>query len=384
MIFAAICIGVAALVAFLALQCLLGTRANEAMVPSRPHEQPYFVVLMPAHDEKLGIAVAVRSVMAQLGNSGRLLVIADNCSDETATIARTLGADVIERFDPSRRGKGHALEFGRAFLRGKPGDVVVIIDADCLAEPDALGRLAAAAARSDAVVQGAYLLAPPADASARVRISCFAFMIKNLVRQRALQRLAGVALLQGSGMAFPRRIFDRIEWPASSLVEDLDMGLALLLSGERVTFADEARFVSQASSDKGTAGQRRRWEHGMLHSMGRYVPALLGRSLRGDWRLAIVAFDLMIPPTVILLVGASLSLAAGAVMLGATIPVLLLTLALVLLGAGLARAWHSEARDILPLGSVARIPAYILWKLPIIAQFLTRRERDWIRTEREP
>ncbi|MBO9695044.1 MAG: glycosyltransferase [Sphingopyxis sp.] len=384
MIVAALCAGAAALVAFLAFQCLLGAKAQGSRPAPERREGPDFIVLMPAHDEARGIAAAVASVMTQLRDSDRLLVVADNCNDDTAHIALASGADVVERCDPSRRGKGHALEFGRTFLRGKPGDVVIIVDADCEAEPGALARLAATAARRDAVVQGAYLLAPPGEASARVRISCFAFMIKNRVRQRALQRLTGSALLQGSGMAFPRRIFDRVEWRAASLVEDLDMGLDLLLSGERVIFEDDALFVSAASSDKGMAGQRRRWEHGMLNSMGRYVPALLSRALRGRWRLAVVALDLMIPPTVLLLASALLLLAAGARMSGANIPVLFLTLALALLGVGLARAWRAEGRDILPLRSVARIPAYMLWKLRIAAQFLTRRERHWIRTEREP
>jgi cellulose synthase/poly-beta-1,6-N-acetylglucosamine synthase-like glycosyltransferase len=383
MIVAAFCIGAAALIAFLALECLIGTGTDGSAVPPEWPERPAFTVLMPAHDETLVIAAAVRAVMEQLTEFDKLLVVADNCSDDTANIARNLGADVIERVDPSLRGKGHALEFGRAFLRGQPGEVVIIVDADCLAEPGALAKLAAVAAKYNAVVQGAYLMAPPADASTKVRISCFAFLVKNMVRQRAMQHLAGSALLQGSGMAFPRRIFDTIEWQAASLVEDLDMGLDLLLAGERVRFEEDALFVSAASSDKGTASQRRRWEHGMLHSMRRFVPALLVRALRGNWRLALVAFDLMVPPTVMLLAGALLLLPVGLATEGLSLPVLLLALALVLLGFALARAWKAEARSILPLGSVAQIPAYFFWKLPIAIQFLVSREKQWIRTERE-
>lgn len=383
MIIASLCICAAVLVAFLALQCLLGSGAQKSTLLPEREGRPHFTVLMPAHDEAGGIAAAVQSILDQLDEGDRLLVVADNCSDDTAHIARSLGADVIERFDSSLRGKGHALEFGRAFLRDQPSDIVIIVDADCLAEPAALAKLASAAAMDDAVVQGAYLMAPPINASARVRISCFAFLIKNLVRQRALQRLGGSALLQGSGMAFPRRIFDAIEWRAASLVEDLDMGLDLLLAGERVTFEEDALFVSAASSEKGTAGQRRRWEHGMLHSMGRYVPALLGRAIGGRWRLALVAFDLMVPPTVMLLVVSLLLLAVGVAVQGASLSVMLLALALALLCLGLARAWRAEGRDILPLRTVAQIPAYMLWKLPIAAQFLVRREKQWIRTERE-
>ena len=384
MIVAVLCVCVAALVALLALECLLGVKRQSPLALRATMKRPDFTVLMPAHDEAHGIAQSIAAVMAQLGNRDRLLVVADNCSDDTAHIARTMGAEVVERFDPSLRGKGYALEFGRACLCGSAGDVVIVLDADCIAEKHALARLAAAAFARDAVVQGAYLLMPRSDASAKVRISCFAFLIKNLVRQRALNRLAGAALLQGSGMAFPRRIFDSVEWKAESLVEDLDMGVDLLLAGERVVFEDSAAFFSDASSDAGTAGQRRRWEHGMLNSMVRHGPALLRHALGRDARLAWVALDLMIPPTVILIAGAFPVLAITIAMAGLALPVALLASALLLLGFGLARAWQAEGRAILPLQSIGQIPAYIFWKLPIAAQFISRRERQWIRTEREP
>ena len=384
MIVAALCLCASVLVALLALECLLGARRQHSLTAPATEHPFGFTVLMPAHDEARGIGASIEAVMAQLGAADMLLVVADNCSDDTALVARAMGAEVIERFDSSLRGKGYALEFGRAHLRGKAGDVVIILDADCLAEPGALSRIAATARANDAVVQGAYLLAPRADASTKVRISSFAFMIKNLVRQRALGRLAGAALLQGSGMAFPRRIFDRVEWKADSLVEDLDMGVDLLLAGERVLFEDSATFFSDASSDAGTESQRRRWEHGMLSSMARHVPALLGRALRGKPRLIWMALDLMVPPTVMLLAGSVLILALSAAIAGPAWPVLTLGIALFLLGLCMARAWAAEGRDLLPWRSVVLIPAYIFWKLPIAAQFILRRERQWIRTEREP
>lgn len=383
MIAAVLCLCAAALVAILALECLLGAKRQSPIIACET-KRPCFTVLMPAHDEARGIATSIQAVMMQLQASDTLLVVADNCSDDTAPVARAMGAQVIERVDPSLRGKGYALEFGRAHLRGKPRDVVIVLDADCIAEPEALARIATVCSAQDAVVQGAYLLVPGPDASAKIRISCFAFLIKNRVRQRALGRLAGAALLQGSGMAFPRRIFDSVEWKADSLVEDLDMGVDLLLAGEKVVFDDSALFFSDASSDAGTASQRRRWEHGMLSSMTRHVPALLHRALRRDRRLAWIALDLMIPPTVMLLAGSVLMLGLITAVSGLAVPTLLLVLALILLGAGLARAWRAEGRAILPMRSIAQIPAYIFWKLPIAAQFFLRREKQWVRTEREP
>jgi cellulose synthase/poly-beta-1,6-N-acetylglucosamine synthase-like glycosyltransferase len=209
-------------------------------------------------------------------------------------------------------------------------------------------------------------------------------MIKNLVRQNAVQRLSGFALLQGTGMAFPRAVFDRVEWRGGSLVEDLDMGIDLVLAGIPVVFDPAAEFFSDASSEAGTASQRRRWEHGMLHSMGRNVPALFRKALAGNWRLIFAGLDLMIPPTVMLVAVASAVLALGLIVLGPSVPVWVLLSALGLLGIGLLRAWLAHGREILPLRNLAEIPAYIGWKLPIALQFFTQRESNWTRTERGP
>src|SRR5262252_6431115 len=78
--------------------------------PSVP--RPALAVLIPAHDEAGGIAATIRAVIAQLRPCDRLLVVADNCSDDTASVAMSLGAEVIERRDPSLRGKGYALDHG--------------------------------------------------------------------------------------------------------------------------------------------------------------------------------------------------------------------------------------------------------------------------------
>jgi cellulose synthase/poly-beta-1,6-N-acetylglucosamine synthase-like glycosyltransferase len=326
----------------------------------------------------------VKAVTAQLRAGDRLIVIADNCTDDTAEIARGLGATVLARSDPERRGKGYALEFGRKFLDANPGEVVIIVDADCSPAPHALTRLAITAARRHAVVQGAYLLVPPTDATAIVRVSCFAFLVKNLVRQLALRKLAGTALLQGSGMAFPWSIFRRVEWCSASLVEDLEMGLNLLLGGNTLVFDDAAIFSSDASSQGGTAGQRRRWEHGMLQSMASFVPRLIGAGLGGRARLLFVALDLMIPPTVLLIITAAIATAVSLAVAGFASPVIILLMSELALVAGLGAAWLKHGRLVLPLRSIGDVMGYMFWKLPILAQFVTSRQRLWTRTEREP
>ncbi|MBO9623887.1 MAG: glycosyltransferase [Sphingomonas sp.] len=374
--------GVVALpITVLAIECLIGTRALRDT--GEPLALPPFTVVMPAHDEALGIREVADAVAADLCEGDALVVVADNCTDDTAAIANEAGATVLVRTDPENRGKGHALEFGRRFIAAAPSGIVIIVDADCRPAPGALRRLAAVAFRHDAVVQGAYLLEPAIDARPNVRVSCLAFLVKNLVRQRALQRLAGAALLQGSGMAFPSRIFNSVQWDTACLVEDLELGIRLLASGERVLFDDRARFSSAASSERATANQRRRWEHGMLQSMFGLAWRLAPAVFKHDWRLVFVALDLLIPPTAVLVAMGLGVTAMASVLLGPHPAVVSLIAAQLLLAFGLVRAWRAHGRALLPAGSLAHVLRYALWKLPIAARFLVGREREWVRTERE-
>src|SRR5262249_21997555 len=70
------------------------------------------VVLIPAHDEAKVLSRTLAGVLPELAAGDRVLVVADNCTDDTAAIARAAGAEVLERDDPRHRGKGFALDAG--------------------------------------------------------------------------------------------------------------------------------------------------------------------------------------------------------------------------------------------------------------------------------
>ena len=377
-----ICGLVAVPLVLLVAECLAGLRRQSSS--ARPGNPPPITVLMPAHDEEAGIARAVQAVQAQLRPRDRIFVIADNCTDDTATIAAGLGATVIERCDPGRCGKGYALEAGRAAVEARPGEIVIIVDADCHSGPDALLRLADTAARRHAVVQGAYLLLPREGANPLVQLSCFAFLVKNLVRQIGLQRLSGLALLQGSGMAFPWSLLREADFCPASIVEDVHMGLKLVLAGETVAFDPDARFFSEASSTSGTKDQRRRWEHGLLATAGSFVPRLVRSAVTERPSLLMIALDLIIPPTVPLVAAAVLALILAFALEGTTAPVLMLATLLALLALALLLAWNRHARGLLPRPGLVSGISYFFWKLPVAVQFVTNRQRQWTRTEREP
>src|SRR5436190_13448956 len=117
-------------------------------------------VLIPAHNEQAVIGATLRTLMPAIPGGSRVVVVADNCSDATATIARDFGAEAIERHDQQKRGKGFALDFGVAHLRESAPDCLVFLDADCQVQPDTLKLLAAAAIATGRPVQGLNLCDP--------------------------------------------------------------------------------------------------------------------------------------------------------------------------------------------------------------------------------
>src|SRR5262245_33473073 len=88
-------------------------------------------VLVPAHNESAGLLPTLTDVQSQLRSGDRLLVVADNCTDDTAAVAAAGNAEVTERHDPDLCGKGYALQWGIRHLGFDPPEIVIIVDADC-------------------------------------------------------------------------------------------------------------------------------------------------------------------------------------------------------------------------------------------------------------
>ena len=344
------------------------------------------VIIVPAHDEEAIIGNTLATLKAAAGSVAQILVVADNCADATAAEARRAGVDVIERTDPERRGKGFALDFARGHLAVEPPDLVVIIDADCRIDAESLMRLILACASTNRPSQATYLFDPVPDGSPPVQISTFAFFIRNVVRQRALQRLIGRVHLLGTGMAFPWSAFDRKGLATADIVEDLKMGIELADAGFPPLFVESAEVWSAPETAGNTLVQRRRWEGGFLAHALASGPKMLARSIAGgDAKGLWAALDLMVPPLALLVTLdiAALILGAGVTWLTgvSAVPVLLLAGALLLAGTALAAAWHFGGRRFVSLGGLARIPLYLVWKLPLYLGLARRgTPKEWLRT----
>jgi cellulose synthase/poly-beta-1,6-N-acetylglucosamine synthase-like glycosyltransferase len=362
-----------------------------AMLPRRPSirsegGRPRIALLIPAHDEESQIAETIRPLLAELTEGDRLLVVADNCADRTAEIARQAGASVIERRDPDRRGKGYALELGVRELAQDPPDVVVIVDADCRVEQGSIAVLADRARALDRPVQADYVLAASGK-SPKAAVSHLAIVVRNRARPSGLLRLGLPSHLTGSGMAFPWRVLHEAPSTGSYLVEDMLMGLEMARQGRAPVYCPEARVSSfLPDRDQAAMGQRRRWEHGSLGTALRQAPRLVGRGLvKPSADLLALGLDLSVPPLAlfVVLIGLSCAGSAAALYFGASaLPLALSMSALMLVWFAVLGAWIKFARRELPITSLIAIPLYVAWKIPLYAAFLFKRQKSWTRTER--
>lgn len=371
----------------LAQVCAASLGARERSGPHRG-VRPDVVVLVPAHDEATVIAATLRALLPQLAARDRLLVVADNCSDDTAELARREGAAVLERRNLQLRGKIHALEFGLRALQADPPAVVIVVDADCVVEADCIGTLARECGRTQRPVQGRNLMRAPPGAPLRTRIAAFAWILKNWIRPLGMRRLGLPCVLTGTGMAIPWNLTNRLYGTGAAIAEDYKASIDMALAGAPAVFCPHAGTHS-AFPVKRTAlsSQRTRWEHGHLDLILRAVPRLLlAAARRRDPGLFGLALELAVPPLalVALVVAAALLLGVLAAYFSATTrPLGIAAAAAGALCASVAIAWTGWGRGTLSFASLALAPLYALSKIPLYARFLTRRQKDWVKTERD-
>ena len=356
---------------------------NETEVP-----RPRIAVLIPAHDEASVIGKTLETLFPQLTTQDRLVVIADNCSDDTAEIARKFGATVIERQDLEHRGKGYALDYGLNFLETEPPDVVVLVDADCIVEQGAVEQIARVAAATGKPVQATYLMEQPAKPSPKDSVSALAFMVKNLVRPSGLATLGFPGLLTGTGMAFPWLVIRQAPLASGNIVEDMQLGLDLAIAGYPPVFCRDAKVTGiLPQQEEAAKGQRTRWEHGHLQTLLTQVPRLLKASLEQKrFDLLALALDLSVPPlSLLVMIWAGVTgVALFAGIWGATwIPLILLAIAGILILVSIVGAWAKFGRAEISALTLLAVPFYVLWKIPLYLAFLVQRQTKWIRTDRD-
>ena len=358
-------------------------------VTPRSSRRLRFDVIVPAHNEEAVIEGVVASLrkLDWPADGFRVLVVADNCTDSTAALARAAGAEVLERNNKTLRGKGYALDF--AFQASQAHGwayAVVVVDADTKVSANLLEAFAARIEVGAKVMQSHYGVLN-AQISWRTRLMAIAMASFHQVRSRARERLELSCGIRGNGWCITHLLLTQVPYLAFSLTEDLEYGIDLGLAGYRVHYVDEAYVAAMmVSGEQASRSQRQRWEEGRFQLIRTKTLPLLQAALGRGGRVCLdLALDLLVLPLsyvainiVLLLILASLAAWWDPSMgiwlwlgIGCGLSLLLYVL----------RGWQLSGVGLRGLVDLARAPFFVLWKILLMVR--SRASAEWVRTKRE-
>ena len=356
-----------------------------------------FLVVVPAHDEESGIVATVMSCKSlnYPEHLFQVLVVADNCTDATASLARDAGARVLERHDSSKRGKGYAIQYLiDSLIEAKEfdhWDALVFIDADSTVHPDLLRRFAQILDCGHDWIQ-CYDAVGNADQSWRTRLMAYAFSLINGVTLQGQSALGLSAGLRGNGMCISTTGLRRVPWNSQGLAEDLEYSWSVRIAGGRIAYAPDVSVHATMLTRGGQAStnQRRRWEYGR-DKLRRTMLGPLLRSSHLAWYEKTAAVVELTMPAMVTLVVAYLFLIVCAILRLPTLAAtreyfLFYSAAFCLSIASLALGLQALCPFLLGLlpwrfaNSLLYVPYFAIWKTLVA---LKGRPESWLRTTRE-
>lgn len=350
--------------------------------------QPYtakpglkLAVVIPAHNEGKQIARTVHSVQQCLPTLGevQIYVIADNCSDDTASQATQAGAQVLQRDNPQQRGKGYALDFAFNYLLAKTEiEAIIVIDADTVVATNFLQIFEQQFASGAMALQCRYTV-NNYTATLRTRLLNIALLAFNVLRPRGREYWQLSVGISGNGFGLTRQVLQQVPYTANSIVEDLEYHLRLVRAGFRVRFVDNTSvWADMPVAAHSTKTQRARWEGGRLRMMREHIPQLARNIWRGNYSSIEPMLDLMLLPLAWHVLIILLLLLFNITQIYAIFALLIVILHVII------ALWlgKSSAMDVLVL---LFAPVYILWKLTLLPLTLKTAAKNaaWIRTDRD-
>lgn len=379
-----------AYLAWLSLLAFLG-RKGQAPVASRLRK---FAIVVPAHNEELVIRKTLDS-MREIDYPSEgfdVVVVADNCTDRTAEIARSPGVHVFERTHWTDRGKGYALRWAFDQLLEFPAayDAFCVVDADSVVSRNILTVLNGYVEHGARAIQLSDMVEPQHDAW-NVEVTRIGFTLHNYVRPLGRRLIGCPATLYGNGMCFTTETIRHVPWKAYTITEDLEYGLILLLNDISVVFAPEARVLATMPHEADNAvSQHTRWAVGRFPLVRIYTGKLLGAAIR---RFSFKPFDAwiqLITPAfvdmmavVVVMLGLSLIQWAMGIEHSNTLAVLWTAV----MGLGVFHVvvgLYAAGADRMMYRAFVYFPRYAIWKGLVFMKIMSHRQsKQWVRTTRE-
>ena len=252
--------------------CALIKLKDKPYLTNKNHK---FMAIIPAHNEEMVVANLIESLKNQ--NYDKKLydiyVIADNCTDDTAKVARKAGAIVYERFDPAHKTKGHALQW---FLKQKIAenadyDAVFIFDADNIVDKDFIVNMNKKLCQGEEVVQGYRDIKNPTDNWITAGYAIFYWTMHRMYHL-ARYNIGLSPLLNGTGFMVKFDILKPNGWETETLTEDIEFSLKNIIQGRKLGWATDAIvYDEQPTSFKQSWSQRSRWTVGHIQCIKRYT-----------------------------------------------------------------------------------------------------------------
>ncbi len=260
---------------FIVSICSLIKLKDKPILENKEHR---FMAIIPAHNEAAVVANLIESLKNQdyPKDLYDIYVIADNCTDNTAEIAKKAGAIVYERFDEKKKTKGFALQWflAQKIEENAPYDAFCVFDADNIADKNFLKAMNKKLCQGENVVQGYRDIKNPSDNWITAGYAIF-YWTMNRFYHLARYNLGLSPLLNGTGFMVRFDVIKPTGWDTKTLTEDIEFSLKNIIEGRKLGWATDAIvYDEQPTSFKQSWSQRSRWTVGHIQCMKEYTGLL--------------------------------------------------------------------------------------------------------------
>ena len=349
-----------------------------------------FVIVIPAHNEELMIGQLIDSTLEINYPKERynVIVIADNCTDNTERIVREKRVDCFVRTNTNKRGKPYALNWIFKQIDINKYDAFVLIDADSKVDKKFLTVMNQSLNQGHQVIQGYFGILNP-DETWLTRLMVIPGVLKYLYRYHGKNLLGFTCPLMGNGMCFSKQVIMQYGWDAFTLTENWEYYIRLVLRGYKPAYADAHIYSQTAATTRQGATQRKRWFKGKIQCVISYLPKLIVRGImEKNLRYIDCAVELVMPSismlinfTVIILVISLIEIAFLSNCVAIFIWALILSVFFV------AYFLFGIVANRSPLNTwlaLFKAPFFLAWKLITTLYALIKiKNTDWVKTQRK-
>jgi 1,2-diacylglycerol 3-beta-glucosyltransferase len=290
--------------AYYSFLAIISFAYKEKINPPQGNPANTFAIVIPAHDEEDIISMTLRSCLEidYPKDMFRIFVVADNCTDSTAVIARSFGAECLERNDDKNKGKGCALSWAFEKILPMGYDAFLVLDADCLIDNNSLKEFDKHIEDGHFVLQANDVTSNP-DESFLSYVLGVGNVIENELFYVPKSILGLVVFLRGTGMVFHRKILEKYPWRARSITEDIEYTITLLRNDIHVKFIGNTRVLSKYPTTlEQVSIQRKRWatgnfDFGKTHALKLMKEGIFNRNVQlidAGWTFLVLSRPLVL------------------------------------------------------------------------------------------